>query len=112
MIDQQIEEIEVSIQAAKEQVAKMEALLRLTENRDFKAIIDDGYFVQEASRVVILKADPEMQDEKYQKQLNNSITAIGSLRQYFRGIIQLGRMAQRSIADDELTREELLAEAV
>jgi len=112
MIEQQIEEIEVSIAAAKEHIAKMEALFRLTENKDFKEIIDDGYFVKEASRVVLLKADPEMQDEKYQKQLNDSIIAIGVLRQYFRSVIQLGRMAERSIEDDENTRQELLAEAV
>lgn len=112
MIEQQIEEIEVSIAAAKSQVAKMDALLRLTENKDFKEIIDDGYFIKEASRVVLLKADPEMQDAKFQKQLDDSIIAIGVLRQYFRSVIQLGRMAQRSIEDDEKTREELLAEAV
>jgi len=112
MIDQQIEQIELSIEAAKANVEKMEALLRLIDNKDFKDIIDDGYFRDEAARVVILKADPEMQEAKYQDQLDKSIVAIGQLRQYFRSIMQMGRMAERSIRDDEETRQELLAEAV
>src|SRR6056300_939800 len=110
MIDQQIEQIELSIEAAKANVEKMEALLRLIDNKDFKDIIDDGYFRDEAARVVILKADPEMQEAKYQDQLDKSIVAIGQLRQYFRSIMQMGRMAERSIRDDEETRQELLAE--
>jgi len=112
MVDQQIEQIELSIEAAKANVEKMEALLRLIDNKDFKDIIDDGYFRDEAARVVILKADPEMQEAKYQDQLDKSIVAIGQLRQYFRSIMQMGRMAERSIRDDEETRQELLAEAV
>ena len=111
-MNEQIEQIELSITAAKEKVAKMEALLRLIDNKDFKDIIDDGYFRDEAARVVILKADPEMQEAKYQDQLDKSIVAIGQLRQYFRSIMQMGRMAERSIRDDEETRQELLAEAV
>jgi len=60
----------------------------------------------------MLKADPNMQEEQYQKQLDASITAIGYLRQYFVTINQLGRMAQNSLDSDQQTREELLAEAV
>jgi len=48
MVDQQIEQIELSIEAAKANVEKMEALLRLIDNKDFKKIIDDGYFKDEA----------------------------------------------------------------
>lgn len=112
MVDQQIEQIELSIEAAKENVEKMEALLRLIDNKDFKTIIDDGYFKNEAARLVILKADPEMQEAKFQDQLDKGIIAVGQLRQYFRTIMQIGRMAERSIRDDEQTRQELLAEAV
>jgi len=110
--EQQLEQIEIGIEAAKAQVNKMEALLRLIDNKDFKTVIDEGYFKEEAARVVILKADPEMQEAKYQDQLDKSIIAIGHLRQYLRTVMQMGRMAERSIKDDEQTREELLAEAV
>lgn len=109
-MNDEVEQIELSIQEAKKNVNKMQALLRLIDNKDFQVVLDDGYFRDEASRIVILKADPEMQKEEYQKQLDNSIIAIGGLRQYFRTVMQLGRMAERSISDDERTREELLAE--
>lgn len=111
-MEQEIQEIEVSIQAARKNVDKMEALLRLIDNKDFKAIIDEGYFQEEAARVVLLKSEPEMQKPDMQDQLDKSIIAIGTLRQYFRTIMQIGRMAERSIKDDERTREELLSEAV
>lgn len=111
-MQEQIEQIEVSISEARKTVNKMEALLRLLDNKDFLEVIEDGYFKDEASRIVLLKADPEMQEDKYQNQLDNSIIAIGTLRQYFRSIMQLGRMAERSIKDDETTREELLAEEI
>lgn len=108
----QLEQIEISIEEAKKTVAMKEALHNLLDNKDFKAVIEEGYFEKEASRVVLLKSDPEMQDEKSQKQLDHTIIAIGSLRQYFRTIMQLGYMAERSIADDEATREDLLAEEI
>ena len=112
MIDQQIEEIEISIEQARESIAKMEALLNLTKNKDFKLVIEEGYFEKEASRCVLLKADPNIQDEASQKMLDNTIIAIGYLRQYFTTVMQLGRMAQHSLAADEETKQELLAEGI
>jgi hypothetical protein len=105
-----IEQIEISIEAARSDVEKMKCLLRLVNNIDFKTIIDDGYFVTEASRLVLLRADPDMMDEVSQNTVNNRITAVGFFRQYLQGVMQMGRMAEQGIREDELTREELLAE--
>jgi len=106
----EIEQIEVSIDAARKDVDKMEGLLRLIKNNDFKSLIDDGYFVDEASRLVILKADPSMQEDRVQKNINDSITAVGHFRQYLNTVMQIGRMAEQGIKEDEETRQELLAE--
>jgi len=46
----------------------------------------------------------------YQDQIDKQIIAIGQLRQYFRTIMALGSQAEQAMADDEETREELLAE--
>jgi len=106
----EIEQIEVSIDAARKDVDKMEGLLRLIKNNDFKSLIDDGYFVDEASRLVILRADPSMQEDRVQKNINDSITAVGHFRQYLNTVMQIGRMAEQGIKEDEETRQELLAE--
>lgn len=110
MSESQIEEIEISIEQAKSTISTMESLLKLTKNRDFKKVVLEGYFEKEASRLVLLKADPSLQKDEDQNQIMNQINAIGYVRQYFNTIMQLGRMAERSLEADENTREELLGE--
>ena len=80
---QQIEQIELSIENAKKRIDDAAALDRLYKSPDFKQIFLDGYFRDEASRTVLLKADPNMQGKREQKDCNNVILAIGMLRQYF-----------------------------
>jgi predicted adenine nucleotide alpha hydrolase (AANH) superfamily ATPase len=102
-----IETVEVSIQQAKETVDKMTSLLKLSKNKDFKKIVEEGYFEKEASRLVLLKADPSLQSDEDQKQIDNSIIAIGYFRQYLGTVIQLGRMAEKSLKEDESVLQEL-----
>ena len=108
----EIEQVEISIEEARKEVTKMECLLRLINNKDFATLIDDGYFVTEASRLVILRADADMQDATSQLSINNRITAVGYFRQYLQSIMQVGRMSEQGIRDDEETRQELLAEGL
>jgi len=103
-----MEAVELSIAQAKLSIENREALQRLTGNIDFEKTILEGYFKEEASRLVLLKADPSM--DAYQDQIDKQIIAIGQLRQYFRTIMALGSQAEKAMADDEETREELLAE--
>jgi hypothetical protein len=106
----EIEQIEVSIDSARKDVVKMESLLRLISNKDFQGLVDTGYFVDEASRLVILRADPAMQSDSLQKNIDDGITAVGHFRQYLNTVMQIGRMAEQGIKEDEETRQELLAE--
>ena len=110
--EEQINAIEIGIDQAKEKVNDMEALQRLTKNKDFIQIITEGYFEKEASRVVLMKALPSMVDDESQNFCNKSIDAIGVLRQHFSAVMQMGAAAERSITSDQVTREELLAEGV
>jgi len=104
----EMEQIEISIEQAKEKIAKTEALGRLMESQDWKDVIEDGYFVQEASNVVLLKATPGFAEEDKQKQLNRQIIAIGAFRQYLSSIFQIGGMAQKSIEEYEQMKTEIL----
>jgi hypothetical protein len=86
--------------------------MRLSENKDFKKVIHDDYFVNYAARLVLLKSDPStMESERQQKDVDNSIIAVGYFRQYLSSLIQLGRRAEMEILEAEHTKEEILAEA-
>ncbi len=110
--EQQMEQVEVSIEKAREGIRRLGRLNKLTANTDFKELILEGYFEQEASRLVLLKASPNMQDDAAQKAIILAIDSIGHFRQHLYTIMHVGRMAQKALADDEETREQLLSEVV
>lgn len=105
-----LDQLEVTIEQAQEAIKNMDALKQLEKHKAFKRIISEGFFKDEASRMVLLKADPSMASPEMQESLDNGIIACGHFRQYLSGIYQLGNAAVRSLAADEVTREELLAE--
>lgn len=104
------EEIQVSIDDAREAVADRDALLRLKDNADFKKLFLDGLFKEEPARLVELKAAPNMQGENNQAHMLKAIDSIGFLHQYFNRIIQLGYTAEEAIKQGELALEELAEE--
>ena len=107
----ELEQINLTIEEAEKQIAKMDALDRLRENKDFQLLIENGYFKDEASRLVLLKADPNFQKEEDQIASDKMIIAIGYFRQYLRTIYQLGSIAKRSLDDYRDTRNEIMTEA-
>lgn len=108
----ELEQIESSIKHAKRTVDLGSALERLFDNRDFKQVITEGYFNQEAVRLVHLKSDPNMQSPDTQKAIISQMDSIGYLNQYFSTVLALASMASKSIDADEQTREDLLAEGL
>jgi hypothetical protein len=112
MLNEQLETIELSIEQAKGMIAKLEAAQRLITNKDFTLLVDEGYFRDEASRLVLLKSDPSMQGDNEQREIDNGILAIGGFRKYISTVFQMGNTAMRTLADDENTREDLLNEGI
>jgi cysteinyl-tRNA synthetase len=106
----EVEQIEVTIEAVKEKIKMRKALKRLTKNKDFQLIVDTGYLEQEAVRLVLLKADYNMADEQNQAFIIRAIDSIGNLRQYFSNIMLQGRQAEAALSEHEQTREALLQE--
>jgi hypothetical protein len=107
---QEIQQVEISIEQAKASIRRMQCLDRLEKNPDFKELITDGFLKDHAIRQVMLKAAPQFQDEQRQKDFSNQIGAIGHFQQFLYAIRNLGLNAEKALADDEQTREELLAE--
>jgi len=105
--EQQIQEIEQSIQGARITVELGNALARLHSNRDFKKVVLDGYFRDEAVRLVHLLSDPNMQTPDKQATILSDIRSIGALGSFFKTLEFRADLARKSIVFDEQTRDEL-----
>ncbi|MGH1461222.1 MAG: hypothetical protein ACRBB6_04220 [Neptuniibacter sp.] len=105
-----LETVEVSMEQAKKALGLRKNLERLTSNRDFKKVVLEGYFEQEAQRLVHLKAVPSMQTPEHQESIMKQIDAIGAVRNYFNTIMVFGAQAEKEMVSLEETREEILAE--
>jgi hypothetical protein len=105
-----VREIDASIERDKKHIELDKALERLESNRDFKAVIIDGYLEKEAIRLVHLKSDPAMATPERQAAIVSQIDAIGGLLQYFRVISRNAAVAVKAIESAEAEREEILAE--
>ena len=94
-------EIELDIKEAKEFVALGYALEQLEKNKYFKQLIAQGYFKDEAVRLVSAKASPSMQDPKFQTAVLTAIDGIGALMQYFGKVQHQAEMAESAIESSE-----------
>ena len=108
-IENDIEQLELSMENARHAIDMVKALERLRSNKDFEKIISNGYFKEEASRVVLLRGDLNATDEM-ERHCDKQINGIGVLRSYFQKIQYLGSMAEKALAEHQETREELLRE--
>lgn len=107
-----INAIERNIAKAKEVLEFSAALERLRGNRDFKKVVLEGYFEQEAIRLVHLKSDPNMQAPAIKQSIDDQIDAIGQLSQFFAAALQKSNMASRQIEADQEAIEELASEGL
>ena len=105
-----IEEIQLDINEAREFVEQGDRLVRLHKNEDFLHVIVDGYFKEEAARLVQLKASPAVQSEQMQRAITKSIDAIGELQQYFHKIYQMANNAEETIRQSEAELEAMAEE--
>lgn len=111
MNEQDIQDLEISNEQAQEMVDLGRAIERLRQNSDFKRVVLEGYFREEAVRLVHLKADPNMASAERQTMLERDIRGIGCFHQYLNNVLRQADMAQRAIEANEQTLEELRAEA-
>lgn len=107
---QQLEQVELTIEQAHDSIALKQALTRLYENADFKKIILEGYLQKEAARMVHAKAEPSLQSENDQLQLTRMIDGVGYFRQYLNKVYQFGAIAERTLESHQQTRTDLMAE--
>lgn len=103
-----IQEVELSIEHAQHLIALRDKALNLANNKDFKELVLEGYFVKEASRLALLSADPSA--VAFRDEILLSIQAIGHFRNYQANIVRMGNMAERELQDHMQTLSELQQE--
>lgn len=98
--EEEVEQMRITEEQAKEAIALRDALVRLQHNADFKEVISNKFFKEEASRLVLLRADPSIQqDEKIVKSIDNKIIGVGELRQFFITILQRGNQLEQDLKE-------------
>lgn len=112
MNDLELKHIELTEQEAKASIELSKALDRLSNNRDFKKVVTEGYFKDEAVRLVLTKANPACSTDEIQKAIIRDIDAIGSFRQYLGQIQHNAEMATKALADCEGHRQYLHSQEV
>lgn len=76
-------QIEVTIEELKAQVAKLEVVVKLSDDPNFKKAITEGYLKDEAVRLVGLLADPSVVcDPDAHKDVINQMHGVAYLRRY------------------------------
>lgn len=106
----ELEEVEIQIEIAQSMRKLRDSLVALRENKHFKDVIEEGYFKEEAARLVMAKSADL--DERFQDRLDGMIIGVGALANYFEMVMRRGAEMDAAIEDHEATREELLAEEV
>ena len=106
----ELQQLESNIKLAQKIVDMGDALDRLRNNRDFKKVIGEGYFEQEAIRLVHLMSDSNMQSPEIQQSIHKQMIAVGMFREFLETLTTRSNMARRAVEADEATRDEILAE--
>lgn len=102
----ELEQVELQIKALTAEVDNAKALTRLLSNRDFNKLVVGKYMTDEALRLVgLLASDVEPAC------ILQELTAIAHFKQFLNTVEVRSHVAEKSLADAEEYRLELLAEA-
>ena len=100
-------QIEISIEQAQKLVDRKNQIEKLTSNREFRKVIIDGYFNEEAARLAGIAGDPLHARDRDDILL--CIQGISKLRLYLSNAIRMGQMAESELHDHNELLEEMRA---
>lgn len=112
MLDNQIEEIELSIEEAKKMVAVRDSLYKLMNNRDWRKIIEERYLKDEAVRLTGLVGDNSPRVLEMREEIIISLQGISKFRQFLQDTIRMGDMAENSIIENEEILDDMRNEEI
>ena len=106
----EIEQVEIQIEMANKLRKMRDNCVKLTNSESFKDVITEGYFKEEAARLVMAKSSNLTADQM--KLIDNMQYGIGALANYIESVMRRGAEMDQAIGEHEETREEILAEEV
>ena len=105
-----IEQVEIQIDMANRIRKLRDNCVKLMNSKAFKDVIEEGYFKEEAARLVMAKSSNLNPDQM--RLIDNMICGIGALSNWFESVIRRGAEMDQAIGEHEQTREEILAEEI
>lgn len=105
-----LEQINVTIEECNRTIEFGEKIKQLTSLPIFKEVIEEGYFKNHASTLVMNKALPELASEEKQKAIIKSLDAIGEFRQFLYQSMLMGKHAAYTLEEHEATRTAIAKE--
>jgi hypothetical protein len=107
--EQQIQQVEVAIEDAKNHVAFGEAMSRLEKNRDFQLVIEQGFLRDEALRLVGLTAEINLAPAQMES-VHASIRGIGEFKAWWRGRKVFAAQMRDTVTEYEGVLDEIRAD--
>ena len=105
-----LEQVEIQIDMAQKLRKMRDNCVKLTASEPWKDIIGEGYFKEEAARLVMAKSS-HLTPEQMQL-IDNMQYGIGALANYIESVMRRGAEMDQAINEHEETREEILAEEI
>lgn len=104
-------QLEQQLSTAKFLIERRDAALRLAKNKDFKRLVVDEYFTQEAARLIIASGDPNLTLQQREDFVAMG-QAIGHFKRYMSFIVTEANVAERDVPNIEEALIELRAQDV
>ena len=105
-----LEQVEIQIDMANKLRALRDNCVKLTASEPWKDVIDNGYFKEEAARLVMAKSASLTPEQM--KIIDNMQYGIGALANFIESVMRRGAEMDQALSEHEETREEILAEEV
>jgi len=106
--EEELNQLDANMAEAKHFIDVKKSVERLFKNRDFKKVILDYYFKEEAARLVMAKSSNLNEEQK--KLIDYMIYGVGALSNFFDSVHQRGVQAEQTLNEDENARTAILQE--
>ena len=106
--EEELNQLDASMAEAKHFIEIKKSVEKLFRNREFKKVILEYYFKEEAARLVMAKSSNLNEEQK--KLIDCMIYGIGALSNFFDSVHQRGIQAEQALQEDEDAKTEILQE--
>ena len=106
--EEELNQLDANIAEAKHFIDIKKSVEKLFRNREFKKVILEYYFKEEAARLVMAKSSNLNEEQK--KLIDCMIYGIGALSNFFDSVHQRGIQAEQALREDEDAKTEILQE--